>query len=120
MFSRNPSTRFKAIGKGTNQIHGDTVIVAETGKKIPVWSVSISCARTPLIVQIPDAASVGTAWFAATPFCQFNTTAARLLPGLMKRTSKNVCGVRLEPETVTEKVVPATTLVFSTRNPVTT
>jgi len=24
------------IGKGTNQIHGDTVIVAETGKKMPV------------------------------------------------------------------------------------
>ena len=36
MFLRNPSTRFKATGKGTNQIHGDTVIVAETGKMMPV------------------------------------------------------------------------------------
>jgi hypothetical protein len=25
-----------SIGKGTNQIHGDTVIVAETGKKLPL------------------------------------------------------------------------------------
>jgi hypothetical protein len=25
-----------SLGKGTNQIHGDTVIVAETGKKLPV------------------------------------------------------------------------------------
>src|SRR5262249_44462162 len=29
---------------------GDTVVVAETGSKLPVWSDSTSCARTPLMV----------------------------------------------------------------------
>jgi hypothetical protein len=44
----------------------------------------------------------GTSWFATRPLCQFKTTANSLLPGLRKRTSKNVSPVRLEPETVTE------------------
>jgi hypothetical protein len=93
---------FTPISKHTNQLHGNTVIVAGTGKKLLVLSVSISCARTPIIVQLPGAIPIDRSCLAATPLCQFNTTSEALLPGAVKRTSKNVCGVRLEPETLTE------------------
>jgi hypothetical protein len=45
-------------------IQGETVIVAFTGTKLAVWSVSTSCARTPLIVQLPAAVPTDTSWFA--------------------------------------------------------
>src|SRR5262249_37437648 len=77
-----------------------TVNVAETGKKMPVWSVSTSCARTPLIVHFPAARPAGTSWLSTMPLCQFSTTAEREFPGLVHRTSENVSGVRLDPEMV--------------------
>src|SRR5262249_4745588 len=104
----------------SRSIQGETVIVAFTGTKLPVWSVSTSCARTPLIVQLPAAVPTDTPWLAAIPLCQFKTTSEALLPGATKRTSKNVCEVRFEPEMLTEKEVPAATVVRSKRRSVTT
>src|SRR5262245_30416797 len=95
-------------------------MLAEIGTKLSLWSASSSCARTPVIVQVPAAISAGASWLATRPCCQFNTTSETLLPGALKRTSKKVCGVRLEPEIVTEYDPPAAIFVWLNRKSVTT
>src|SRR5262245_4933518 len=63
------------------------------------------------MVQIPVAVSEGTRCIPDVPFCQFNATPSRALPGGRKRTSKNVNAVRLDPEMVMLKDIPAAILL---------
>src|SRR2546425_9006586 len=58
------------------------------------------------MVHVPVGVAAGTDWSTPGPVCQFGAMLFALLPGAVKRISKYVCAVKLEPEIVERYVDP--------------
>jgi hypothetical protein len=63
------------------------------------------------MMQVPEAIPATTSWVPARPLCQFEANAVSVVPGRVYRTSRNVCEVKFEPETLTENEEPGPTVV---------